>query len=82
LGIGTNLIEFAAKKAYSEGYRALVGIIQSTNLPLWRSLKGMDIPMTTLREGPVSVITVDLQETILGRWRSADRDETDEHYDK
>lgn len=82
LGIGTNLIEFAAKKAYSEGYRELVGIIQSTNLPLWRSLKGMGIPMTTLREGPVSVITVDLQETVLGRWRSADRDETDEHYDK
>jgi GNAT superfamily N-acetyltransferase len=76
LGIGSSLIEFAAKKAYSEGYRKLVGIIQSANLPLWRSLKGLAIPMTTSRDGAATVIEVDLQEAVLLRWRAADKSET------
>ena len=83
LGIGSSLIEFAAKKAYSEGYRKLVGIIQSTNLPLWRSLKGLAIPMTTSRDGAATVIEVDLEEAVLLRWRTIEmREPTDEDYDK
>lgn len=83
LGIGTGLLEFAAKKAYSEGYQKMVGTIHSTNLPLWRSLKRLGVPMTIRREGAATIIEVDAQETVQGRWRKPNQNELSEkHYDK
>jgi GNAT superfamily N-acetyltransferase len=83
LGIGTNLLEFAARKAYSEGYRKLTGVIHSTNLPLWRSLKRLGVPIKTVRDGSTTILEVDLEAAELFRWRIPPQDDdTDQHYDK
>jgi GNAT superfamily N-acetyltransferase len=69
LGIGTNLLAFAGRKAYFEGYRKLVGIIQSANLPLWRSLQHLNVPLLKRREGGITIIEVNLEAPELFSWR-------------
>jgi GNAT superfamily N-acetyltransferase len=60
LGIGTSLLDFASREAYARGYRKLVGVVQSVNLPLLRSLKRLGIPTTRQRDGSLIYIEADL----------------------
>ena len=71
LGIGTNLLAFAGRKAYFEGYRKLIGVIQCANLPLWRSLQHLVLPVVTRREGATTIIEVNLEAPELFSWRTS-----------
>lgn len=79
LGIGTNLLAFAGRKAYFEGYRKLVGIIQGANLPLWHSLQHLGVPLLKRREGALTIVEVDLEAPELFAWRTP-RKSPDEDY--
>ena len=69
LGIGTALLEFAGRKAYADGLDILVGVVQSTNHALWRSMRNLNVPVKRRRDGPHTIVEVDLREAEIFRWR-------------
>jgi len=75
LGIGSELLKFAGRKAYAEGFSRLLGLVQSTNQALWHSLHKLDVPLKRRQEGSHTVIEVDLHEAELFHWKpAADRE--------
>lgn len=75
LGIGSELLRFAGRKAYAEGLNRLVGYIQSMNQALWHSLHKLDVPLTRRQEGSHTIIEVDLAEAEVFHWKSAEERE-------
>ena len=69
LGIGTELLKFAGRKAYVDGIDRLVGVVQSMNRPLWHSLRNLDIPLQRVREGSHTLIEVDLRAAEVFHWK-------------
>lgn len=69
LGIGTELLKFAGRKAYADGIDRLVGVVQSMNRPLWHSLRNLDIPLKRVREGSHTLIEVDLRAAEVFHWK-------------
>lgn len=68
LGIGTNLLVYACRKAYERGYRRVIGVVQSYNTQLWNSLKRLGISTTRQREGSIVFIEADLDGLGLERF--------------
>lgn len=64
-GIGTGLLEYLAREAYRAGVRTLVGIVQSSNVSLWRSLANLDVPVTRVHRGPVTELRVTLSDALF-----------------
>ena len=60
IGIGSNLLDYACRKAYTRGFKRVIGIVQSYNVQLWHSLKRLGIPTTRQREGTMVLIEADL----------------------
>lgn len=69
LGIGTELLKFAARQAYAEGLNYLVGVVQSMNRALWHSIRNLDVPLQRERDGALTLIKVDLRQAELFRWK-------------
>ena len=69
LGIGRELLTFAGRKAYAEGLKRLIGVVQSTNRALWHSLRHMDVPLKRRREGTHTIVEVDLEEAKVFHWK-------------
>lgn len=72
LGIGSELLKFAGRKAYAEGMNRLLGVVQSLNQALWRSLQKLDVPLQRRREGANTIVEVDLREAEVFQWKSAE----------
>lgn len=73
LGIGTELLKFAGRKAYADGVDRLSGVVQSMNRALWHSLRNLDVPFQTVRDGSQTLIEVDLRAAEVFHWKpSAD----------
>lgn len=64
LGIGTEMIRFVGTRAYEQGVKQLIGLVQSTNAPLWRALKHMKIPIKRKMEGSYSYVEIDLPSAV------------------
>ena len=72
LGIGTELLRFAGRKAYAGGVDRLTGVVQSANYGLWRSVRNLEVPVKRKREGSYTVIEVDLREAEVFHWKLPD----------
>jgi acetyltransferase len=68
LGIGTELLIFAGRKAYAAGVRTLVGYVQSGNRALWASLDHLQAPVKRFPDGAVTRLEVDLRQAKVFHW--------------
>lgn len=62
IGIGTELFRIVGRHAYHDGVRKLVGYVQSSNRPLWGSLRQLGVPLERKLEGTETYVEVDLEE--------------------
>lgn len=75
LGIGTNLLDYACRKAHLRGFKRVMGVVQSYNMQLWHSLKRLGVPTTRQREGSMVIIEADLEGLGLERFTEESEDD-------